>query len=88
MVSAGFVHLLGDAIEDMGTTDFPVAPLLCATGLLMTIIADAIASSYASGGEAGSGSGCCGAPCKCCDLSTCDGALDLQPGAKLLAAAM
>jgi len=47
MVSAGFVHLLGDAIEDMGRTDFPVAPLLCATGLLMTIVADAFASSLA-----------------------------------------
>jgi len=53
MVSAGFVHLLGDAIEDMGETDFPVAPLLCATGLLMTIVADAMASSVSWDGGHG-----------------------------------
>ena len=59
MVSAGFVHLLGDAIEDMGPTEFPVAPLLCATGLLMTIIADSVASNLAE--DSSVPAGCCGA---------------------------
>mmetsp|Transcript_42095 Transcript_42095/g.99800 ORF Transcript_42095/g.99800 Transcript_42095/m.99800 type:complete len:243 (-) Transcript_42095:246-974(-) len=47
MVSAGFVHLLGDAVEDLGDTGFPTAPLLCGSGLLLTIIADSVASSFA-----------------------------------------
>ena len=48
MVSAGFVHLLGAAIVDMGALqkrDFPWAPFLCACGFLVTLTADQLATT-------------------------------------------
>ena len=47
MVSAGFVHLLGAAIVEMGALharDFPWAPFLCACGFLVTLLADQLAT--------------------------------------------
>jgi hypothetical protein len=51
----------------MRPTDFPVAPFVCATGLLVTIVADAFASHLVEGGRHGESSAkvsgvCCSAP--------------------------
>ena len=48
MVSAGFVHLLGQAIVELpvlGENSFPWAPFLCACGFLSTLLADQYADS-------------------------------------------
>ena len=50
MISAGFVHLLGSAIEELPITrkhGFPWAPFLCATGFLITLVADQLATALA-----------------------------------------
>ena len=39
-IAAGFVHLLPDAIEELGDMDFPWAECACALGLLGTMILD------------------------------------------------
>ena len=44
MVSAGFVHLLGTAINELNPhLKFPLAPFLCGLGFLVTLVADHIA---------------------------------------------
>ncbi|KAK2077085.1 hypothetical protein QBZ16_004719 [Prototheca wickerhamii] len=48
MVSAGFCHLLGDAISDMPEIAFPLAPFLCGVGFILTLICDAAATRAAS----------------------------------------
>lgn len=48
MVSAGFVHLLGQAIVELPVRDdtvFPWAPFLCGVGFLSTLLADQYAES-------------------------------------------
>lgn len=48
MVSAGFVHLLGQAIVELpvlGDRSFPWAPFLCAVGFLATLLADQFAEA-------------------------------------------
>ncbi|KAL4431365.1 hypothetical protein ABPG75_006621 [Micractinium tetrahymenae] len=52
MVSAGFCHLLGEALKQMPKMQFPLAPFLCGTGYLFTLVADRIAAS-AHGGHGG-----------------------------------
>ncbi len=43
MVSAGFCHLLGDAIEQLTkAVKYPLAPFLCACGFMSTLVADQI----------------------------------------------
>lgn len=43
MISAGFCHLLGDAIQTLTqTVEFPLAPFLCACGFLSTLLADQV----------------------------------------------
>lgn len=43
MVSAGFCHLLGDAIEQLTKSfKYPLAPFLCACGFMSTLVADQI----------------------------------------------
>lgn len=54
MVSAGFCHLLGEALKQMPKMQFPLAPFLCGTGYLFTLVADRIAAS-AHGGLGGCG---------------------------------
>lgn len=54
MVSAGFCHLLGEALKQMPKMQFPLAPFLCGTGYLFTLVADRIAAS-AHGGHGGCG---------------------------------
>eukprot|EP00887_Chlorella_sp_A99_P008196 scaffold12.g8196.t1 len=57
MVSAGFCHLLGEAVKLMPQHhQFPLATFLCGTGFLLTLVADKIAHS-ASGGHHGHGNG-------------------------------
>ena len=58
MVSAGFVHLLGQAIKELNPHDrFPVAPFLCGLGFLVTLVADHVAEvlSHRNGWEAPEG---------------------------------
>ena len=48
MVSAGFVHLLGQAIVELPVlveTSFPWAPFLCGVGFLSTLLADQYAEA-------------------------------------------
>lgn len=40
MISAGFCHLLGEALKQMPKFQFPLAPFLCGTGYLLTLVAD------------------------------------------------
>lgn len=41
MISAGFVHLLGDSIKQLvASFNYPLAPFLCACGYLFTLVAD------------------------------------------------
>lgn len=41
MISAGFVHLLGAAVQELDPTAvFPLAPFLCGLGFILTLIAD------------------------------------------------
>eukprot|EP00210_Caulerpa_lentillifera_P001194 g1150.t1 len=49
MLSAGFCHLLADAIKPTmeAVPKFPLAPFLCALGFLLTLTADTYASKYA-----------------------------------------
>ena len=43
MISAGFCHLLGDAIDQLTrSVKYPLAPFLCACGFMSTLIADQI----------------------------------------------
>ncbi len=43
MISAGFCHLLGDAIVALTQSfTYPLAPFLCACGFMSTLIADQI----------------------------------------------
>jgi hypothetical protein len=43
MISAGFCHLLGDAIDQLTRSiKYPLAPFLCACGFMSTLIADQI----------------------------------------------
>ncbi|EFN51036.1 hypothetical protein CHLNCDRAFT_141521 [Chlorella variabilis] len=56
MVSAGFCHLLGEALKQMPRMTFPLAPFLCGTGYLFTLVADKIAASAHGGAH----HGCCG----------------------------
>lgn len=43
MISAGFCHLLGDAIEQLTRSyKYPLAPFLCACGFMSTLIADQV----------------------------------------------
>lgn len=51
MLSAGFVHLLADAIEDMGITTYPYACLLSACGYILTLTADQFVAMHTQGGE-------------------------------------
>lgn len=48
MLSAGFCHLLADALEVLQEEieDFPVGPFLCASGFLVTLMVDQIAEDY------------------------------------------
>lgn len=49
MISAGFCHLLGDAIETLTqTVEYPLAPFLCACGFLSTLLADQIVEGVTS----------------------------------------
>lgn len=49
MISAGFCHLLGDAIETLTqTVKYPLAPFLCACGFLSTLLADQIVEGVTS----------------------------------------
>ncbi len=47
MVSAGFCHLLGEALKQMPKMFFPLAPFLCGLGYLLTLVADKVVSSTA-----------------------------------------
>lgn len=41
MISAGFVHLLGAAVQELNPRAvFPLAPFLCGLGFILTLIAD------------------------------------------------
>ena len=43
MISAGFCHLLGDAIQQLTQSiKYPLAPFLCACGFMATLIADQV----------------------------------------------
>lgn len=56
MVSAGFVHLLGQAVVELPVlreSSFPWAPFLCGCGFMSTLLADQYADSLS---ERGSGS--------------------------------
>ncbi|KAL4853724.1 putative serine/threonine protein phosphatase 2A regulatory subunit B''gamma [Chlorella vulgaris] len=58
MVSAGFCHLLGEALLQMRglTGRFPLAPFLCGCGYMLTLVADKIAANaHGGGGHAGCG---------------------------------
>lgn len=44
MVSAGFCHLLGEAVRDMPYMHFPITPFLCGCGYLLTLCADKAAT--------------------------------------------
>ncbi len=58
MVSAGFVHLLGQAIKELNPHDrFPLAPFLCGLGFLVTLVADHVAEvlSHRNGWEMAEG---------------------------------
>lgn len=49
MISAGFCHLLGDAIKTLTQAmAYPLAPFLCACGFLMTLVADQIVEGATS----------------------------------------
>lgn len=77
MVSAGFCHLLGESIRQMHLdVRFPLPTFLCGLGFMLTLVADAVASTASGAGHHhhhahgsdeglhGSGSGgggaCCG----------------------------
>eukprot|EP00210_Caulerpa_lentillifera_P000230 g224.t1 len=49
MLSAGFCHLLADALEDIEeeVEDFPLGPFLCGLGFLTTLVVDQLAEEYA-----------------------------------------
>lgn len=50
MVSAGFCHLLGEAVKDMPShLQFPLAPFLCGLGFLTTLCADRAATLLTGG---------------------------------------
>lgn len=51
MVSAGFCHLLGEALKQMPKMVFPLAPFLCGTGYLFTLVADRIAANASGHGH-------------------------------------
>lgn len=52
MVSAGFCHLLGDAIAQMPHFhQFPMATFLCGCGFLLTLCADSAATMLSSSGQ-------------------------------------
>lgn len=51
MVSAGFCHLLGEALKQMPNMQFPLAPFLCGCGYLATLCADTFASSVSDLGH-------------------------------------
>ena len=54
MVSAGFCHLLGEAVKDMPShLLFPLAPFLCGLGFLATLCADRAATLLAGGLNSG-----------------------------------
>lgn len=54
MVSAGFCHLLGEAVKDMPShLLFPLAPFLCGLGFLSTLCADRAATLLAGGLNSG-----------------------------------
>ncbi|PRW20415.1 serine threonine phosphatase 2A regulatory subunit B beta-like isoform B [Chlorella sorokiniana] len=54
MVSAGFCHLLGEALRAMPKIRFPLATFLCGTGYMLTLVADKVVAS-ATGGHSGCG---------------------------------
>ncbi|KAK9804925.1 hypothetical protein WJX72_012234 [[Myrmecia] bisecta] len=55
MISAGFVHLLGEAMFELNhVSTFPLAPFLCAVGYIITLLAD----HFAEGMAGGQGHGC------------------------------
>lgn len=54
MVSAGFCHLLGEALRAMPQIRFPLATFLCGTGYMLTLVADKVVAS-ATGGHSGCG---------------------------------
>lgn len=58
MVSAGFCHLLGEAVQQMKGIKmrFPLATFLCGLGYLFTLVADKIAA-HTHGGGHGCGGG-------------------------------
>lgn len=48
MISAGFVHLLGSAVEELNPGSlFPLAPFLCGLGFILTLIADFVGQRLA-----------------------------------------
>ncbi|KFM26245.1 Zinc transporter ZIP1 [Auxenochlorella protothecoides] len=79
MVSAGFCHLLGDALEQMPAMDFPLAPFLCGVGFLLTLLCDA-AVVHASSGPV---PGCHGAGLVGGAAARSDGDLGLDPEAQV-----
>lgn len=50
MVSAGFCHLLGEAVRDMPAMQFPIVPFLCGCGFLLTLCADTAATALSNSG--------------------------------------
>lgn len=76
MLSAGFVHLLGESVMELeDVTQFPLATFLCGVGFLVTLLADSV-MEVMSGGK-GNPTGtptaalCCGAlPALLPDTST------------------
>jgi len=54
MLSAGFCHLLGEALKQMPKMQFPLAPFLCGLGYLLTLLADRfVASGLSSSSDGG-----------------------------------
>lgn len=53
MLSAGFCHLLADALPDIQAkvTNFPLGPFLTATGYLLTLVADELAVAISGHGH-------------------------------------
>ena len=76
MVSAGFCHLLGEALKVMPRgMQFPLAPFLCGAGYILTLVMDKIAHTASGGGRSSGGgphaaasdsSDKHGAPGECC----------------------
>jgi zinc transporter ZupT len=59
-IAVGFLHLLGDAVEDMedfteGHGNYPFALLFCAFGFLLTLCVDEVGHSLSSGHSHGQG---------------------------------